>query len=118
MIKKPFTFICLFLVKNIIAKLSFDIKILGYLDVANIDSQIVNRLDIEIELDDIDLVNVAELTTISDFYIRACQNDTPSDPIEHTVKVIDIESLSYNETNVEKKSQSYIKAELLTNKIV
>ena len=108
---------CLFLVKNIIAKLSFDIKILGYLDVANIDSQIINRLDIEIELDDIDLVNVVELTTLSDFYIRACQNDTPSDPIKHTLKVIDIESLSYNVTNVEKKSQSYIKAELLTNKM-
>ena len=106
--KKLFSFIFLLLVKNIIAK--FDSKILNYLNVANIDSQIVNRLDIEIELDDIDLINVVELSTMSDFYIRAYQNITQSDHIENTVKVIDIESLSYGETNIEKKQQSYIKA--------
>ena len=115
MAKKLLSFLFLFLLKNIIAK--FDSKILNSLDVANIDSKIVNRLDIEIELDDIDLMNVVELTTTSDFYIRAYQNDTPSDPIENTLKVIDITSLSYRETNFERKSQSYIKAELLTNKI-
>ena len=106
--KKLFSFIFLLLVKNVIAK--FDSKILNYLNVANIDSQIVNRLDIEIELDDIDLMNVVELSTMSDFYIRAYQNITQSDHIENTVKVIDIESLSYGETNIEKKQQSYIKA--------
>ena len=106
--KKLFSFIFLLLVKNIIAK--FDSKILNYLNVANIDSQIVNRLDIEIELDDIDLINVVELSTMSDFYIRAYQNVSQSDHIENTLKVIDIESLSYDETNIEKKQQSYIKA--------
>ena len=108
MAKKLFSFIFLLLVKNIIAK--FDSKILNYLNVANIDSQIVNRLDIEIELDDIDLINVVELSTMSDFYIRAYQNVSQSDHIENTLKVIDIESLSYDETNLEKKQQSYIKA--------
>ena len=106
--KKLFSFIFLLLVKNIIAK--FDSKILNYLNVANIDSQIVNRLDIEIELDDIDLINVVELSTMSDFYIRAYQNVSQSDHIENTLKVIDIESLFYDETNIEKKQQSYIKA--------
>ena len=106
--KKLFSFIFLVLVKNIIAK--FDSKILNYLNVANIDSQIVNRLDIEIELDDIDLINVVDLSTMSDFYIRAYQNVSQSDHIENTLKVIDIESLSYDETNIEKKQQSYIKA--------
>ena len=106
--KKLFSFIFLLLVKNIIAK--FDSKILNYLNVANIDSQIVNRLDIEIELDDIDLINVVDLSTMSDFYIRAYQNVSQSDHIENTLKVIDIESLSYDETNIEKKQQSYIKA--------
>ena len=115
MAKKLLSFLFLFLLKNIIAK--FDSKILNSLDVANIDSKIVNRLDIEIELDDIDLMNVVELTTTSDFYIRAYQNETPSDPIENTLKVIEITSVSYNETNTERNSQSYIKAELLTNKI-
>ena len=104
--KKLFSFIFLLLVKNIIAK--FDSKILNYLNVANIDSQIVNRLDIEIELDDIDLINVVELSTMSDFYIRAYQNVSQSDHIENTLKVIDIESLSYDETNIEKKQQSYM----------
>ena len=108
MAKKLFSFIFLLLVKNIIAK--FDSKILNYLDVANIDSQIVNSLDIEIELDDIDLMNVVELSTMSDFYISAYQNITQSDHIENTVKVIDFESLSYDETNIEKKQQTYIKA--------
>ena len=102
------SFIFLLLVKNIIAK--FDIKISKYLDVANIDSQVVNKLDIEIELDDIDLINVVELSTMSDLYIRAYQNVTQSDHIENTLKVIDKESLSYYETNIEKKQQSYIKA--------
>ena len=74
MAKQLLSFIFLLLVKNIIAK--FDSKILTYLDVANIDSQIVNRLDIEIELDDIDLINVVELSTMSDFYIRSYQNVT------------------------------------------
>ena len=55
---------------------------------------------------------------MSDLYIRAYQNVTQSDPIENTLKVIDIESLSYYETNIEKKQQSYIKAKLLTNQIV
>ena len=113
MAKKLLSFLFLFLVKNITAK--FDSKILNSLDVANIDSQIVNRLDIGIELDDIDLMNVVELTTMSDFYIRAYQNDTSSDPIENTLKVIEITSLSYNETNIVRKSQSYIKAESLTD---
>ena len=116
MAKKLLAFVCLCLVKNTIAK--FDSKILKYLDVANIDSQIVNRLDIEIEPDDTDLMNVVELSTMSDFYIRAYKDDTPSDPIENTLKVIDITSLSYNENNFEKKSQSYIKVELLTNQIL
>lgn len=102
------SFIFLLLVKNIIAK--FDIKISKYLDVANIDSQIINKLDIEIELDDVDLINMVELSTMSDLYIRAYQNGTKSDLIENTLKVIDIESLSYYETNIEKKQQSYIKA--------
>ena len=102
------SFIFLLLVKNIIAK--FDIKLLNYLDVANIDSQVVNKLDFEIELDDIDLINVVELSTMSDLYIRAYQNVTQSDHIENTLKVIDKESLSYYETNIEKKQQSYIKA--------
>ena len=102
------SFIFLLLVKNIIAK--FDIKLLNYLDVANIDSQVVNKLDFEIELDDIDLINVVELSTMSDLYIRAYKNGTKSDLIENTLKVIDIESLSYYETNIEKKQQSYIKA--------
>ena len=101
-------FIFLLLVKNVIAK--FDIKISKYLDVANTDSQIINKLDIEIELDDIDLINVVELSTMSDLYIRAYQNVTQSDHIENTLKVIDKESLSYYETNIEKKQQSYIKA--------
>ena len=78
--------------------------------VANIDSQVVNKLDFEIELDDIDIINVVELSTMSDLYIRAYQNVTQSDHIENTLKVIDIESLSYYETNIEKKQQSYIKA--------
>ena len=102
------SFIFLLLVKNIIAK--FDIKISKYLDVANIDSQIINKLDIEIELDDVDLINMVELSTMSDLYIRAYQNGTKSDHIENTLKVIDKESLSYYETNIEKKQQSYIKA--------
>ena len=102
------SFIFLLLVKNIIAK--FDIKLLNYLDVANIDSQVVNKLDFEIELDDIDIINVVELSTMSDLYIRVYQNVTQSDHIENTLKVIDIESLSYYETNIEKKQQSYIKA--------
>ena len=110
------SFIFLLLVKNIIAK--FDIKISKYLDVANIDSQIINKLDIEIELDDVDLINMVELSTMSDLYIRAYQNVTQSDHIENTLKVIDIESLSYYETNIEKKQQSYIKAKVLTNEIV
>ena len=109
-----FTF--LFLVKNVISK--FDSKILDYLDLANIDSQIVNRLDLEIELDDIDLMNMVELSTMSDFYIRAYQNDTPSDSIENTLKVIDTTTLSYEEANIELKSQSYIKAELLIKRNV
>ena len=110
------SFIFLLLVKTTIAK--FDIKIFNYLDVANMDSKIVNKLDIEIELDDVDLINVIELSTMSDLYIRAYQNVTQSDHIENTLKVIDIESLSYYETNIEKKQQSYIKAKLLTNQIV
>ena len=111
MSKRPLyfiSFIFLLLVQNIIAK--FDIKLLNYLDVANIDSQVVNKLDFEIELDDIDLMNVVELTTMSDFYIRAYQNVTQSDHFENTLKVIYIESLSFYETNIEKKQQSYIKA--------
>ena len=110
------SFIFLLLVKTTIAK--FDIKIFNYLDVANMDSKIVNKLDIEIEIDDVDLINVIELSTMSDIYIRAYQNVTQSDHIENTLKVIDIESLSYYETNIEKKQQSYIKAKLLTNQIV
>ena len=110
------SFIFLLLVKTTIAK--FDIKIFNYLDVANMDSKIVNKLDIEIEIDDVDLINVIELSTMSDLYIRAYQNVTQSDHIENTLKVIDIESLSYYETNIEKKQQSYIKAKLLTNQIV
>ena len=102
------SFIFLLLVKNIIAK--FDIKILNHLDVANIDSRIINKLDIEIELDDIDLNDVVELSTLSDLYIRAYQNVTQSDHFENTLKVIYIESLSFYETNIEKKQQSYIKA--------
>ena len=102
------SFIFLLLVKNIIAK--FDIKILNHLDVANTDSQIINKLDIEIELDDVDLINMVELSTMSDLYIRAYQNVTQSDHFENTLKVIDIESLSFYETNIEKKQQSYIKA--------
>ena len=108
MAKKLFSFLFILLVKNTIAK--FDSKIINFLNVASIDSQIVNRLDIEIALDDIDLMNVIELSTMSDFYIRAYQNVTQSDHIENTLKVIDIESLYYKEINIEKKQQSFIQA--------
>ena len=93
---------------KVFAKLSFDINLLKNFDIANIDLQVFDWLQIDTDLDDVDLQNVVEFARKTDFCIMTNQW---AESLENNLKLIHFESITSNEKRTGEKSQPYIKAE-------